>query len=150
MLEGPTGSADALAELSGGTGAVSLAAMSHSDWQLWKELGAWTREAAPRQGWREDELAFAIPEGTRALRITLRIKGKGAVWFDQVRLDERRNDGSYAEVQRSGNAVFRIMSQWAKLAAAGSCTSRRGAPCRIRCPPSSPQARSPGWQTTRC
>ncbi len=107
-------------ELSGGAGAVSLAAMSHSDWQLWKELGAWTREAAPRQGWREDELAFAIPEGARALRITLRIKGKGSVWFDQVRLDERQGDGNYAEVQRSGNAVFRIMSQWAKLAAAGA------------------------------
>jgi hypothetical protein len=107
-------------ELSGGACAVSIAAMSHSDWQLWKELGVWTREAAPQQAWREDELAFTIPEGTRAMRMTLRLKGKGTAWFDQVRLDERQSDGSYAEVQRSGNAVFHIMSQWAKLAAAGA------------------------------
>ena len=107
-------------ELAGGAGAVSLAALSHTDWQLWKELGAWTREAAAQQGWREDALDFAIPEGTRALRITLRLKGKGSVWLDQVCLDERQSDGSYADVQRSGNAVFRILSQWAKLAAAGS------------------------------
>jgi len=107
-------------DLSGGAGAVSIAAMSHSDWQLWKELGVWTREAAARQEWREDELAFAIPEGTRALRITLRLKGKGTVRFDQMRLSGRQNDGSYADVQRSGNAVFQIMSQWANLAAAGA------------------------------
>ena len=107
-------------ELSGGAGTVTMAAMSHTDWQLWKELGAWSREAAAQQGWRADELAFTIPEGTRGLRITLRLKGKGTVWFDRVRLDERLNDGGYAEVQRSGNAVFQIMSQWSKLAAAGT------------------------------
>ncbi len=107
-------------ELSSGAGTVRLAAMSHSDWRLWKELGVWTRKASSRQDWREDELTFTIPEGTRAMRITLLIKGKGRVWFDQIRLDGRQDDGSYTEVQRSGNAVFHIMSQWAKLTAAGA------------------------------
>jgi len=32
-----------------------------------------------------------------------------------MRLDERPNDGNYAEVRRSGNAVFQILSQYTDI-----------------------------------
>jgi len=103
-----------------GTGAVSLSAMSDSNWQFWKELDAWHTNALSSQGWQSYEQPFTIPADTKAMRITLRLKGKGSITFDQIVLDELQADGSYAELTRPGNAVFTIMSQWAALATAGA------------------------------
>lgn len=99
-----------------GTGGVTVEALDSPDWQVWKRLGTWDAEAAVGD-WQEHEIRFGVPDGTRALRLVLRLTGKGTVWFDGLRLDEGR-DGS--ELVRDGNTVFHLASQWARLAAAGA------------------------------
>ncbi|MDD4538019.1 MAG: DUF6259 domain-containing protein [Kiritimatiellia bacterium] len=107
-------------ELSSTRSGVSLSAMSDTNWQFWKELEAWHANAASSQDWQSYEQLFTVPAGTKAMRITLHLSGKGSVAFDQVILDEQLADGSFAEMKRPGNTVFTIMSQWAALAAAGA------------------------------
>ncbi|NMA47145.1 MAG: hypothetical protein GX945_11365, partial [Lentisphaerae bacterium] len=103
-----------------GSGGLSLSAMSDSNWQFWKELDVWHTNAAGNQEWQSYAQPFTIPPGTQAMRITLRLNGKGNIAFDQIVLDEMQADGSFIELRRPGNAVFKIMTQWADLAAAGA------------------------------
>ena len=103
-----------------GTGGVTVEALDCPDWRVWKQLGVWRTEVAKAADWAEHAITFTIPQGVQTLRLVLHLKGKGKVWFDEVRLEEVRSDGTAIGLVRPGNAVFKLLRQWTQLAAAGA------------------------------
>ena len=103
-----------------GTGGITVEALDCPDWRIWKRLGVWRAEVAKAANWTEHEITFAVPTGTQTLRLVLHLRGRGKVWFDDVKLEEIRSDGTAAALVRPGNAVFRLLRQWTQLAAAGA------------------------------
>jgi len=142
------------AELAGKAG-LDVEALDSPDWQVWKRLGTWTVNAPTVPGWAESAVELTVPAGTQVLRLVLRLSGRGTVWFDGVRLEGVRADGSVEEMVRPGNAVFRMLQQWAQLAAAGAGryvmqgTMLHPPPLRVgmaRCFVSAPQASALSFQ----
>lgn len=103
-----------------GEGGLTVEALTDPNWQVWKRLDTWAVEAAKEGDWAEGEIEFRLPEGTGAVRLVSHLTGKGTVWFDGVRLEAVRGDGAAAELVREGNGVYRLASQWSRLAAAGA------------------------------
>jgi hypothetical protein len=71
---------------------------------------------ADQAQWTRGQVEFSLPPGTTALRVMLRLAGPGAVWLDDLRLEEVRGDGSLAEVRRPDVPTdHRFMRAWIDL-----------------------------------
>ena len=103
-----------------GTAGMDVEALDDPDWRMWKRLGVWTAQVPKDANWTEGAATFTVPRGTQTLRLVLRLRGKGKVWFDDLKLEAVRDDGATRELVRPGNAVFRLLHQWTQLAAAGA------------------------------
>lgn len=103
-----------------GTGGVFVEALDSLDWRVWKQLGAWAAEAPADTDWKEVAVTCVLPPGSQNLCLNLRLKGKGKVWFDDLRLETVREDGAVAEAVRPGNAVFHMLRQWSRLVSDGA------------------------------
>ena len=103
-----------------GKGGMDVEALDSPDWWEWQRLGTWTAAAPEDTDWTQGMVTFTIPQGSQILRLVLRLSGRGAVWFDGLTLEAVRDDGTAGELVRPGNAVFRMLRQWAQLAAAGA------------------------------
>lgn len=97
----------------GQAGAIALGALA----QPLKHLGSWQIPMPPPSaGWTQCRVRFTLPAGTEFLRIMLNLNGKGVAWIDSIRLDELRDDGTLAEVQRSDlPADHAFMQMWVQL-----------------------------------
>jgi hypothetical protein len=67
-------------------------------------------------GWTQAEATVEVPEGTDFVRIMIHLSGRGAVWVDDMRLEEVRDDGTVAEVAREEVPPdHELMRQWITL-----------------------------------
>ena len=66
--------------------------------------------------WTRGQVDFSLPEGTTSLRVMLRLEGPGAVWLDDLKLEEVLSDGALAEVHRPDFPIdHRFMRAWIEL-----------------------------------
>ena len=86
-----------------------------TDWRLWKETGRWHIEIPHQAEWTEKSITFTVPEGSRNLNLYLNLKGEGTVWFDDVMLEEVKEDGSVREVLLPETPLFKVLRQWVQL-----------------------------------
>ncbi len=66
--------------------------------------------------WSQGQVDFCMPEGTIVLRVLLPLYGPGAVWLDDLKIEEVHDDGAATDVQRPelpADHVF--MRQWITL-----------------------------------
>ena len=103
-----------------GTGGLSAEALDSPDWRAWKRLGSWTGATPADTNWTADEIALTVPQGSQILRLMLSLNGKGKVWFDDLTLEQVRDDGTARELVWPGNPVFKMLHQWARLVADGA------------------------------
>lgn len=82
-----------------------------------KPTGSWRIEVPSEPGeWEQRHVDFAVPPGSRILRLMLNLVGPGTVWFDDVRFEELHEDGTSTTVERSDlPADHRLMHQWVTL-----------------------------------
>lgn len=66
--------------------------------------------------WSRGHVDFSMPEGTVVLRVLLPFSGPGAVWLDDLKIEEVADDGTVIEVQRPAvPADHDFMHQWITL-----------------------------------
>ena len=66
--------------------------------------------------WSRGQVDFRMPEGTVVLRVLLPLNGPGAVWLDDLKIEELSGDGTVTEVQRPALPVDHdFMRQWITL-----------------------------------
>lgn len=94
-------------------GAVVLKALAPG----MKLLQTWEmRCPADQPKWSRGEVVFSMPEGTTLLRVMLTLKGPGAVWLDDLKIEELLADGTAIDVQRPSLPVdHELMRQWIAL-----------------------------------
>ena len=82
-----------------------------------KSTGGWSIPAPRVAGdWTEGRVEFKAPPGSEMLRIMLQINGPGAVWIDDLRLEEVRPDGTAVPVQQPKFPPdHELMHQWVEL-----------------------------------
>ncbi|HPA16242.1 MAG TPA: DUF6259 domain-containing protein [Verrucomicrobiae bacterium] len=68
---------------------------------------------ANQSEWSLRQAEFCMPEGTAVLRVMLALEGSGAVWLDDLKIEEVLPDGVAADVRRSERPVdHELMRQW--------------------------------------
>lgn len=79
-----------------------------------KRLQAWEiRYPANQPQWSRGEVVFSMPTDTTLLRVMLMLRGPGAVWLDDLKIEEIRADGTATDVQRPPLPVdHELMRQW--------------------------------------
>lgn len=66
--------------------------------------------------WTRRHVDFSMPDGTCTLRVMLAFDGAGAVWLDDLAIEEVRPDGTVAKVERSQKPTdHELMRQWLEL-----------------------------------
>ncbi len=66
--------------------------------------------------WSRRQVEFTMPEGTTAFRVMLALDGDGAVWLDDLKLEEVLSGGRTVEVQRPARPTdHEFMRQWIGL-----------------------------------
>jgi hypothetical protein len=80
-------------------------------------LGTWQLPYPVDQSqWTHGQVDFSMPEGTSVLRVMLVLEGPGAVWLDDLKIEELMADGGLAEVRRPPRPVdHELMRQWIAL-----------------------------------
>jgi hypothetical protein len=80
-------------------------------------LESWTIPYPAEQAtWTRGQVDFTLPAGTVNLRIRLTLKGSGAVWLDDLKLEQVLADGRTTEVQRPElPADHGLMQAWIDL-----------------------------------
>lgn len=80
-------------------------------------LESWTiAYPANQPQWTQAHLDFSLPAGTVNLRIMLALEGPGAVWLDDLKLEELLADGRAVEVERPElPADHGLMRAWVEL-----------------------------------
>jgi hypothetical protein len=89
-------------------GALTNDLRSRGGWQL--------QMPAPDEGWVRRETTFTVPAGADFLRIMMHLSGPGAVWVDDMVLEEVLPDGTAREVMRPEVPPDHdLMHRWVEL-----------------------------------
>ncbi len=78
--------------------------------------GGTLRFPQTQRGWQRISADFTVPEGAVTLRIMIHASGKVVACVDDVTIEEKKADGSYAIVQAKGvSSTGRFMRRWVDL-----------------------------------